>query len=149
MHIPQEYGQFAEPTMIVATDSQQARLFLARQNLVEEVGVVESHYPPKDDMERTSGQSPSGDHFAEQNESTKTISREKLYQALSEELMNRFHRQEFSSLILAAPEEHLNELRDSLHLDLIKRTQAFIPKLLTSEDLLDIIIHAQDALAEN
>lgn len=149
MHIPQEYGQFNQPTLIVVTDSQQARLFSARQNVVEEVGVIDSHYPPKENFERASGQAPGGAHFAEQSETSKVISREKLYHALSDDLMRRLQNHEFEELIIAAPEEHLNELQESLHIRLVKLTKTFIPKLLTTEDLLDIIIHAREAVAES
>lgn len=146
MHIPQDYKQFDQPTMIVTTDSEQAKLFLANRNIMEAVGVIDSHYPSQENPERSSGQSPSGNHFAEQSEKTKVTSREKLYHLLSEDLMHRLQDNEFIHLIIAVPQEHQNELQESLHINLIKITQAFIPKLLTNEDMLDVIIHAREAL---
>lgn len=148
MHIPQEYGRFLEPTLIVATDSEKARLFLAKENIVEEVAVIDSRYPPRENIERASGQTPGGSHFSEQSETIKVISREKLYRALSEDLMHRLQNNEFSKLIIAVPEEHLNELQESLHIKLIKITEGLIPKLLTGEDMLDIVIHAHQSMEQ-
>jgi hypothetical protein len=146
MHIPQEFGQFSRPTLVVASDSAQARLFLAKQNIVEEIELIESGYPPKTDLSRTSGQTPDGMHFAEMSENLKTESRIRLYRALSDNLLHRLQKKEFVDLVVAAAEEHADEVKESLHIELVKRLRAVVPKILTKDDPLDIVIHAKEAI---
>lgn len=143
MQIPQKLQDFKKPTMIAVTDSVQAKLYLARERSVNYVATITSSYPPKDDVERTSGESSSGSHFSEQSEKLDEVSREKLYIALSKDLMHRHQAGEFEELTITVPQEHMNELKESIHIDLLKLTSAWVPKLLTNDDIKDILMHVE------
>lgn len=144
MQIPQELKEYEKPTMIVVTDSVQAKLFLAHHRDIEPAGHITSQYPPTDDMERTSGASPSGRHFGEQDERLQEISLEKLYGELSKELMHRLQNEEFEDLIFTVPQDHINELKESIHIQLLKRASIWVPKLLTNDEVKDILLHIEE-----
>lgn len=144
MKIPSEYGVFDAPTLIAVTDSVHAKLYLAEANEVEQIADIDSHYPPRDNAERASGQAPGGAHYAEESENEKIISREKLYNALSKDLMERLNNKAFETLAITAPEEHMNELKETLHVDLLKRISVEVPKLLTNESTGDIVAHIKE-----
>jgi protein required for attachment to host cells len=144
MNIPLELQPFKHATLIVVTDSVQAKLFLAQDRNVRDAGHITSNYPPKDNEERSSGESPSGIHFAEQSEHTEEITRERLYAALSKELMERLQKKEFEELVFTVPQEHFNELKESVHVQLLKIAKIWVPKLLTNDDIKDILIHIEE-----
>ena len=143
MKIPSEYGTFKTKTLIVAADSVHAKLFIANGNEAAPLEIIESGWPPKGDPERVSGQHGTV-NFRETAETLKIQSREKLYHALGKRLMALAQEGTFDSLALCAPAEHLDELKGSLHIDLLKRVTVSVPKLLTSEDMLDIVIHVRE-----
>jgi hypothetical protein len=144
MQIPSQLQEYKKKTLIVVSDSVQAKLFLAYKRTVEDVGHITSNYPPKENAERASGQSGSGSHFAEQNEKIEEISLEKLYAKLSKDLMHRLQAKEFEELIFTVPQEHVRELKESVHINLLKLTHIWVPKLLINEDLKDILIHVEE-----
>ena len=47
-------------------------------------------------------------------------------------------------MAVTAPQEHVNELKESLHVDLLKVATAWVGKNLTNDDLLDIVRHVQE-----
>ncbi|MFC1787611.1 host attachment protein [Patescibacteria group bacterium] len=144
MQLPQSFYSFDEPMLIAVTDSTQARLFLADGRTVEEIETITADHLPLGDQERYHTQTPSGTVTKEQTENLKEISREELYTALSENLRHRYQKNEFTKLAFAVPKEHLNELKETIHIDLLKITQVFIPKLLTREDPLEIVARTQE-----
>lgn len=144
MNIPSELHPFAKSTLIVVTDSVQAKFFHAHDRTVTEAGRLTSDYPPKDNEERASGESPSGIHFAEQSERTEALTRERLYNALSKELMERLQKEEFEELVFTVPQEHYNELKETVHVKLLKLAKIWVPKLLTNDDIKDILIHIEE-----
>ena len=80
----------------------------------------------------------------EQHEHNIDWSREQLYTELSKDLMHRLQNLEFETLAFCAPEENMNELKESLHIDLIKRAHAFVERNLTNDDPIDIVAHVQE-----
>lgn len=141
MQLPNNLREFDVPTLLVVTDNTQAKLYLVNGRSVTFAGQLSSDYPPRDSVERTSTATPAGMHSAEQSEKLKVVSRAKLYHELSDELMRRLQKQEFVRLALAAPEERLEDLKESLHIDLLKRTEQFLPKNLVGSDPIDIVMH--------
>ena len=146
MHITQSFQAFPKSTLIVTTDNVQAKLYHVQDREFVTIETLSSEYPPHENQEAYSMQAPSGVHAGEYDEKTKMVSREKLYHKLSKDLMHRLQKKEFEILVIAAPEEHLEELKESLHIDLYKRTELWIPKLLTNEDPLDLISHIQETV---
>jgi len=144
MQIPHELQAFEKTTLIVVTDSVQAKLFKAKGRMVEYITTLTSDYPPKDNLERSSGQSPSGIHFAEESENIGEVSREKLYAVLSQNLLHRFQEEEFQELVFTVPQEHLGELKESIDIKLLKLAKIWVPKLLTNDDIKDILIHIEE-----
>ncbi|OGL95605.1 hypothetical protein A2348_01800 [Candidatus Uhrbacteria bacterium RIFOXYB12_FULL_58_10] len=145
MQLPQEFQAFERPTLIVVTDNVQAKLYRA---LGHEVSLVHTISTKADVLEgeRVEIMTGSGDvRSGEPEDDRKEWSREKLYDQLSEELMRRLKAGEFESLAVCVPEEHMNELKESLHVDLLKIADAWVRKNLANDDLLDIVIHVQES----
>ncbi len=144
MQIPEPLRAFHEPTLIVVTDNTQAKLFLAKERSVEPVGIFSTELEKMTDRDRVGIKLSSGAMVSgEQNEHNQDWTREQLYGELSKDLMHRLQKGEFETLILAAPRENENEIKESLHINLLKRLKVFIPKLLTNEKLLDIVVCAE------
>ena len=146
MQIPDTLHPFEKPTLIVVTDSVQAKLWRADGRTLEGPEQIDAQTGLEQDTEHVSGQSPGGAHFAENRDQASRDSREHLYHALSKTLMDRLHKQEFEVLVFTVPEEHENELKETLHVDLLKRALTFVPKHLTNDDPLDIVAHVQEAI---
>lgn len=144
MQIPEQLRGFNKPTLVVVTDNTQAKIYLANGRQVVFTGGLASDYPPKFETERTSTMTPGGVHSAEQSERLQAISRERLYHELSDDLMRRLQNKEFERLALAAPEERLEELKESLHIDLLKRADRFLPKNLVGSNPVDIAMHFEE-----
>jgi len=146
MQIPESYSPFLKPTFIVTTDNVQAKLYLAHDRSVTLVHSISTKLEPME-QERVAIRTGSGDmRSGENHEHNQAWARERLYTELSTDLMHRLHNHEFEALALCAPEEHMNELKESLHIDLIKRTVAFVEKHLTGDEPIDIVAHVQEAL---
>jgi len=144
MQIPQTFQPFPKSTIIVITDNVQAKLYHAFDREFTYLETLSSDYPSHENQEQYSMQTPGGMHSGEQSEKTRIISRDKLYHKLSKNLLFRLQKNEFETLVFTAPEEDLEELKESLHIDLFKRTFAWIPKNLTYEDSLDLVAHIQE-----
>jgi protein required for attachment to host cells len=145
MTLSDKFKAFEEPTMIVVTDNVRAKLFLAKDRDVELVGMISKE---ADNIvgEREAVVTGAGDmRSGEQDPENLKWSREQLYAALSPELMKRLQAGEFERLALCAPQEDMNEMKESLHIDLLKRTDAYVEKNLCNDELPDIILHVQMA----
>ena len=147
MQIPESLRAFREPTLIVVTDNTQAKLFLAKDRQVELIKTLSTKLE-KSDQDRVAVKLSSGMMVSgEQHEDNQDWTREHLYSELSKDLMRRLQNKEFEALILASPQENENELKESLHINLLKVLKMFIPKLLTNEELLDIVTYAEEEWA--
>ncbi|MBI4598974.1 host attachment protein [Candidatus Uhrbacteria bacterium] len=133
MQLPSQFQPFGQPTLIVVTDSQHAKLFLAFEQNVNVAGIVDvaadDVAPGREVMKSGKDHHVTGDH---------------LYPALNKELMQRLHKQEFEKLAFTVPEDLENELKESLHIDLLKRADVFVPKNLMHHDLIDIVAEVQE-----
>jgi len=147
MQLSGKFKAFDEPTMIVVTDNVRAKLFLAKDRDVELVQIIAK---PTDKLEheRMKVVTGSGDNRSgEQDPENLKWSREQLYEALSPELMKRMKNSEFERLAITAPEDDMNELKESLHIELLKRVDAYVQKNLTNDELADIVLHVQEEIA--
>ena len=144
MQIPETFFPFPKSVVIAVTDSTQAKLYFADDRLFEPLETISSDYPPKENEERYSMKTPSGTHSAEQHELTKQLSRDKLYRLLNEKLMTYLEKEKMEALVICAPEEHMETLRESLNMKLYKRTEVWISKLLINEDPIDLIAIIQE-----
>jgi protein required for attachment to host cells len=144
MQLPQEFHSFSRPTLIVVTDNVQAKIFKADDR---EVNLVHTISTKADilDRDRVEIETGAGDvRSGEPEDDRQDWSREKLYAQLSEDLMRRHQNGEFASLAFCAPEENVNELKESLHVELLKRAEVWVEKMLTNDDVLDIVAHVQE-----
>lgn len=139
MQIPEELKPYAHRTLLVVCDSSHALFYSLLDREVSQVGEIFIDYPPKDDVERSSGQSPSGVHFAEENEGLEDEKEKRFSLLLAKELHNRLLKAEFEDLILAAPQERLNEQTQALHPDVLSRIVKTYPKQITKENPIDIL----------
>lgn len=145
MQIPEQFHEFTKPTLIVVTDNTRARIILADGRQINEIKVFSTELEKMTDRDRTAIKLSSGMMVSgEQNEHNQDWTREQLYTELSKYLMEHLKKEEFEVLILTAPEENENELKESLHINLLKRLKIFIPKLLTNEELLDIVAYTEE-----
>jgi protein required for attachment to host cells len=146
MQLPQSFRAFQKPTLIVATDSVQAKIYKAYEHTIEHVETISR----KADVlggEREAVKTGAGDmRSAEPENDSQDWSREQLYDALSQNLMHRLQNGEFEELALMVPEENKNDLEDSLHINLLKRITVTIPKMLTNEEPLDLAAHVQEEM---
>jgi len=142
IHLPQEFNRFSVPTLLVITDNHQARILLGIDNTLEELPGVTGDDANTEPLEKSSGRSPGGQAFSDGREKSPTESRERLYHRLIVRLNQELAAGLFEKLILAAPEEHVQELEESLPLPLLRCRDATIPKNLTGEELLDLALYA-------
>ncbi len=144
MHIPEPLRAFAAPTYIVATDNVQARVYRADGREIEPV----LHLSTKtDDLpgERSAVKLGGGQmSSAEPEDDRQEWSRERLYDQLNHELLARLKNGEFQEVAFTVPQENVELFKESLHIDLLKRTVAFVPKNLVGEDLVDLAAHVQE-----
>jgi protein required for attachment to host cells len=145
MTLPANFKEFAAPTLIVATDNVQARIFRADGREVGPVGTITKKLEPME-QERSAVMTAAGPRSADEHDpgTLKAWTRERLYADLSDDLMARLDAREFAEIAFAAPEENVNELKECLHVDLLKRAVAFVPKNLVNCDLLDLVIHVRE-----
>ena len=146
MQLPSSLKPFKHPTLIVVTDHQHALLFLANDRHLDAVGTLTIKHEHMTDRDRIAVKRGSGDMAsAEPDLDPLEWSREELYSKLSKELMHRWQNKEFEELAFTVPEEHENELKETLHIEILKRAKVFVPKILVKEDPLDIVAHVQAA----
>ncbi len=144
MQLPQSFHPLLKPPLIVATDNVQAKLFLAHDRSINLVHTITTKLEPME-HERVAIRTAGGMRSGEQHEHNEEWAREQLYRELSDDLMYRLQNKEFETLALCAPEENMNELKESLHIDLVKATDTYVEKHLTGEDPIDIAAHVQEA----
>jgi len=132
--------------MIAVTDNVQAKLFLVNDreiNLVRTISMKTDFLPG----ERNAIKTGAGDmRSAEPEDKRKDWSREELYDAMSADLLQRMKAGEFEEIAFTVPADVEEELKDCLHIDLLKRAKVFIPKLLTGEDALEIAARVQEEM---
>ncbi|OGL67021.1 hypothetical protein A2856_00845 [Candidatus Uhrbacteria bacterium RIFCSPHIGHO2_01_FULL_63_20] len=147
MKLPDPIRPFDQATLIVVTDNVQAKLFRADGRNVELVSVMSQKLEPME-QERMAIATGAGMRSGDEHNpgDLKAWTREHLYSELSKELMRRLQNGEFERLAFCAPEEHVEELKECLHVELLKRADAFVPKLLTNDDLQDIVAHVQEEM---
>ncbi len=145
MHIPVQLHPFPSATLIIVTNNEQAKMYRAADREIELIRHISTK---ADKLEKDRNAVKRGDGSmgsAEQEDDRKEWSREHLYESLNKDLMRRWQNKEFETLVFTVPHEHLEELKESLHIDLLKRTQVFVPKNLMGEELIDLIGHVQEA----
>lgn len=147
MTLPESLRPFPVPTLIVATDNVQAKMYLANGREVEPVGTVTKKLEPME-QERSAVMTAAGPRSADEHDpgTLKAWTRERLYAELSKALMKALRADEFEELAFAAPEENLNELKECLHVDLLKRAVVFVPKNLVNEEPLDLVIRVREVM---
>ncbi len=146
MRIPDSLRPFEQPTLIVATDNVQATIYLANDLEVTKL----KHLSAKaDDIpgERSAVGRGSGDAgSAEPEDDRLDWSRERLYEELNMDLMHRLQAGEFEEVAFTVPADVVNDLKESLHIDILKRAVAFVPKNLMKEELVDLVTHVQEEM---
>ena len=135
MNIPEHLHPFHGPTLIAVTDNVQAKLYLANEREINLVHTISTKSVPEAHDDTRS---------AEPAERHQTAGREELYQRLSEDLLARLRNGEFEALAVTVPQENMNELKETLHVELLKAADAWVGKLLTNDDVIDIVQHVQE-----
>ncbi len=144
MQLPDHLHPFRQTTLIVVTDSVQAKLFRATDREVELIETISTKLEPME-QERSQIITGGGARSGDGHENNQKWTREQLYDQLSKNLMHRHQNHEFEALAFTVPQEHVNELKESLHVDLLKVADAWVEKNLTNDDLEDIVLHVQEA----
>lgn len=145
MQLPEHFRAFNQPTFIAVTDNVRAKLYRAEGREIELVHTI-STKADKLDRERVEIDTGSGDvRSGEPEDDRQDWSREKLYDQLSVELMRRLRAGEFEALAVCVPQENVNALKESFHVDLLKVAGVWVEKMLTNDDPLDIVLHVQEA----
>ncbi len=146
MQIPEQLNAFDVPTLIAVTDNVQAKLFRAEGREVTLLTTLstKAEHEPQDRVAIRTG---AGDmRSGEQQEHKHKREREQLYDELSADLWRRFQNNEFEALAVCVPQEHANELKETLHVELLKVADVWVEKHLTNDELLDIITHVQEEM---
>src|SRR3989344_2420432 len=122
MKLPDPIRPFDQATLIVVTDNVQAKLFRADGRNVELVSVMSQKLEPME-QERMAIATGAGMRSGDEHNpgDLKAWTREHLYSELSKELMRRLQNGEFERLAFCAPEEHVEELKECLHVELLKQ----------------------------
>lgn len=150
MQLPSNLRPFPERVLIVITNTLTAKMFLASGLNVTEAGIVDV----TSDLEQENGERKaikfggagqpifrSNDEYGAKKEH---LTKDHFYSALNDELMRRKQNNEFDSLAFTVPKELENELKESLHGQLLKKTKIFVPKNLMNDDLLDVAATIQE-----
>lgn len=143
MQLPDRFRPFTKPMLIAVTDNVQAKLYLVKDHTITLVNTVSTKLEHVD-QDRMAIKTGGGMRSGDAHEDNVKWERETLYNELSKDLMHRMQEGEYEELALTAPPEHMNELKESLHIDVLKRTVASVEKLLTGDDPVDIVAHVEE-----
>ena len=143
MQLPEDLHPFRVPTLIAVTDNVQAKLFLANDREIELVHTISTKLEPME-QERVQIITGGGAKSGENHEDNQQWTREQLYIQLDADLVARLRNGDFEALAVTVPQENINELKESLHVDLLKVADVWVGKNLTNDDLLDIVQHVQE-----
>lgn len=146
MQIPKELHPFSVPTMIVVTDNVHAKYFLASDREIDLINTVSTKTDEMEQEREAVKLSSGGMRSGEPEDDRQEWSRKQLYTLLNKDLHLRLQKGEFKQLAFTVPHEHVNELKESLHIDLLKASVAFVPKNLAGDELTDIIAHVQQEI---
>jgi len=148
MQISSPLRPFKKPTLVVVTNTQKAKLFLANDWEINEIGIIDTAEDIKQEKNDRENLSDSGSGRNEPCIKKNHLIKDHFYHLLNEDLMRRLQNNEFEALAFTVPEELESELKECLHIQLLKRTTVFVPKNLMKDDLLDILTHIQEAPKE-
>ncbi len=144
MQLPEDLHPFRVPTLIAVTDNVQAKIYLANDRSVELIHTISTKLEPMEQERVQIITGSGGARSGEQHEQNQKYTREQLYDRLSADLVGRLRNGDFQALAVTVPQENVNELKESLHVDLLKVADAWVGKLLTNDDVLDIVQHVQE-----
>lgn len=144
MTIPENLHPFRVPTLIAVTDNVQAKLFLANDREIDLIHTISTKLEPMEQERVQVITGSGGARSGEQHEDNQKWTREQLYAQLDADLVGRLRNGDFAALAVSVPQENINELKESLHVDLLKVADVWVGKLLTNDDLLDIVQHVQE-----
>ncbi|MEI6511197.1 MAG: hypothetical protein WCO25_04105 [Candidatus Uhrbacteria bacterium] len=144
MQLPEDLHPFRVPTMIAVTDNVQAKLYLANDREINLVHTISTKLEPMEQERVQIITGSGGARSGEQHENNQKWTREQLYAQLDKDLVGRLRNGDFEALAVTVPQENINELKESLHVDLLKVADAWVGKLLTNDDLVDIVQHVQE-----
>lgn len=130
--------------MIAVTDNVQAKLYLANDRAIDLVHTISTKLEKMEQERVQIVTGAGGARSGEQHEDNQKWTREQLYGKLSEDLVARLRGGEFQALAVTVPQENINELKETLHMDLLKAADVWVGKLLTNDDALDIVRHVQE-----
>lgn len=147
MNIPNRLPAIQRPTLMVVSDASHALFFALQDRKLENAGDISIDYPPKDDMERTSIQTPSGMHSAEQSENLEMEKIHRFSQQLADELRARVRKNGIDEIYLTASQEHLQQFLNALHPDVRARVTRTLPKQVTKEPPLEILSRLHEKTA--
>ncbi len=133
MHIPETVPAIQRPTLLVVSDASHALFFAMRDRELESTGEIAIDYPPKEDMERASIQTPGGTHSAEQSENLGMEKIHRFSHQLAAELHRRLQEGEFEELYLTGSQEHIEQFLEALHPDVRSRVSKTLHKQVTKE----------------
>lgn len=141
MQIPEPLHAYDKLTLLVVADSKHAKTFLLKDREVTPLAEILNDFPLKDNEKSKEAEtmSPGGIRSGHTEEKLDLEKERHFSHTLATELMHRLQEKTFEDLILAAPQEHLNEIVKALHNDVRARLVTSIPKLLTNEPVQDIL----------
>lgn len=146
MQLPVSLRTFDAPTLIAATDNVHAKLYFVSGR---DVALVETISTKTEVMEHERNAVKLGTgamSSAEPEDHRQQWSREQLYEKLNVDLRQRLARGEFEHLAFTVPHDVMNELKESLHIDLLKRVIAYVPKNIVGEEPIDVVAHVLEAM---
>ncbi len=142
MLIPEQFPAFHKKTLVVVSDHVHAKLFLGDDRSFTHVTEYKTDYPSHEGGDRTSMVAPSGLHSAEKSEKEFILGEDHLFRKIAKDLHERFERNEFENIIIAAGPE-FRELEHLLHPDVRACVIRLIPKLLTTFEDADLLKHLE------
>ncbi|MFA4845655.1 MAG: host attachment protein [Patescibacteria group bacterium] len=145
MQIPAELPAFPKSTLLVVSDNEHALFFHILDRELTASGKIELHYPDKSDMERTSGLSAGGAHFAEQSEKLEDEGEHRFAHLLAKELHERLQKGTYEEFMLTAPQERLHEFTEALHNDVKAKLVKTYGKQVTKESPIEILKRIHEA----
>lgn len=134
MQISDHYRPFAEKTLIVVTNNEQARLLSAIDREVEEIEVIET--PDMEKRERITGQYASTQPDFDAMKQNRLI---ELYHKLHKRLEALLHDDQFTKAIICVPEVNKNLFNEHLPPDGAHKISEVIPKNLASMEIGHIV----------
>ncbi|MFH1405319.1 MAG: hypothetical protein ABIH21_04465 [Patescibacteria group bacterium] len=135
MQIPNNLQAFPYPAFIATTDNVRAMIYKAEDRTIELVAELPEKKKETEESEHTTI-----------NLDDRALEKKcaEFYDSLSTALQTLTEKNHVNYLAIICPQERMEELKEHLHIQLLKKVFVYIGKNLVNEDPIDLVAHVQE-----